>query len=222
MCIRDSPRGPTSITGTARFISAIFYIASTPLSGHTPEPMGESGERWSVVRLEQQTHYLTDDLVDPGRHAQRTPGPVLFRDVHASCRGETVTLVAHRIDDAFDFARGHAIHCLLCDPGRHRALVRVDAPVGQQIQLRVEQLSIQFLTRQATPAAFTQDTQHRFGALHFAYLLVPRCPITCAPSPLRTAFPSSLAGRDSGDYYGHSVAIGLAPRRRSHVRPGRT
>src|SRR3954467_4884390 len=35
---------------------------------------------------------------------------------------------------------------------------------------------------------------------------------------LRTAFPSSLAGRDSGDYYGASVAIGLASRRRSHVR----
>src|SRR5664280_2494274 len=78
-----------------------------------PEPMGGSGERRFVVRLEQQTHDLTDDLVAPGRHAQRTPAPVLFRDVHASCRGETVTLVAHRIDDAFDFTRGHAIHCLL-------------------------------------------------------------------------------------------------------------
>jgi hypothetical protein len=29
-------------------------------------------------------------------------------------------------------------------------------------------------------AALTQDTQHRLGALHFAYLLVSRCPITCA------------------------------------------
>ncbi|WP_158854449.1 hypothetical protein [Saccharothrix deserti] len=27
---------------------------------------------------------------------------------------------------------------------------------------------------------------------------------------LRTAFPSSLAGRDSGDYYETSVALGLA------------
>jgi len=43
-----------------------------------------------------------------------------------------------------------------------------------------------------------------------------------APFDLWTAFPSSLAGRDSGDYYEASVAIGLAPRRRSHVRPCRT
>src|SRR5664279_5438173 len=34
---------------------------------------------------------------------------------------------------------------------------------------------------------------------------------------LWTAFPSPLAGRDSCGYYGHSVAIGLAPLRRSHV-----
>src|SRR5664279_3543528 len=39
---------------------------------------------------------------------------------------------------------------------------------------------------------------------------------------LWTVFPPSLVGRDSHDYYGHSVAIGLASRRRSHVRPRRT
>ena len=40
-----------------------------------------------------------------------------------------------------------------------------------------------------------------------------------APLALRTAFPSSLVGRYSHDYYEASVAIGLAPLRRSHVRP---
>src|SRR5664279_3324116 len=34
---------------------------------------------------------------------------------------------------------------------------------------------------------------------------------------LWTAFPSSTAGRHARDYYGHSVAKGLAPLRRSHV-----
>ena len=36
--------------------------------------------------------------------------------------------------------------------------------------------------------------------------LTPRQPAPCAP-----AFPGSSAGRCSRDYYGHSVAIGLAP-----------
>ena len=43
-----------------------------------------------------------------------------------------------------------------------------------------------------------------------------------APFALWTAFPSSLVGRYSHDYYGASVAIGLAPLRRSHVRPRHT
>ncbi len=32
-----------------------------------------------------------------------------------------------------------------------------------------------------------------------------------APFALRTVFPSSLAGRYSGDYYGASVAMGRSP-----------
>jgi hypothetical protein len=39
---------------------------------------------------------------------------------------------------------------------------------------------------------------------------------------LWAAFPPSLAGRNSCDYYQTSVAVGLASRRRSHVRPCRT
>ena len=72
--------------------------------------------------------------------------------------------------------------------------------------------------RQALPTAFTEDTQYRFGALHFAYLLVLLVPDHLFPFALWTAFPSSLAGRDACDYYGNCVAIGFAPRRRSHVR----
>src|SRR6266536_5997634 len=51
-----------------------------------------------------------------------------------------------------------------------------------------------------------------------------RCRISrhLCPFALRTAFPPSLVGRYSHDYCGHSVALGLAPHRRSRVRPRRT
>lgn len=49
-----------------------------------------------------------------------------------------------------------------------------------------------------------------------------RVHITWPPSPLWSAFPTSSAGRDSGDYYEASVAMGLAPGRRSRVRLCRT
>lgn len=38
------------------------------------------------------------------------------------------------------------------------------------------------------------------------------CPLHLAPFALRTAFPPSLAGRDSGDYYEASVANGVRTR----------
>ena len=38
------------------------------------------------------------------------------------------------------------------------------------------------------------------------------------PFALWTALPSSLVRRESHDYYGHSVTLGLAPRRQSRVR----
>jgi hypothetical protein len=44
-------------------------------------------------------------------------------------------------------------------------------------------LSIQFVARQATPPAFTEDTQHRFGVLHSAYLGLFEYPVTWPPSP---------------------------------------
>lgn len=77
--------------------------------------------------------------------------------------------------------------------------------------MRVEHLSIELVARQVTPAAFTEDFKYRFGTLHYAYL--PALSIRChlCPFALVPAFPDSMAGRYSCDYYGHSVTVGLAP-----------
>ena len=85
--------------------------------------------------------------------------------------------------------------------------------------LAIEQLPVQFIQRQAAPAAFTEDTQHRFGALHFAYPFSIRISGHLVPFALRTAFPSPLVRRYSHDYYDTCVAIGLAPLRRSTFVP---
>src|SRR5664279_3492655 len=150
--------------------------------------MGTGGEERLVVGLKKQAHHLADQFVRPTRQPQRARPPMRFGDRHPPDGQEPIALVAHRIDDAFDLAHGHAVHGFPCDPGRHRTLVGVDPPVGQQIQLRVEQLPIQLPTRQMPPAAVTQDTQHRFGVLHFAYLPVPPASsITWPPCLLYTS-----------------------------------
>src|SRR5439155_10543705 len=116
--------------------------------------------------------------------AERSLLPVLFRDVNPLHRLEPVALVAQRIDDAPGLRRRHAVGGLPVCPWRHRAVVGVDAPVGQLKQAEVEQLPVQLCARQAAPAAVTEDIQHSFGVLHYAYLLLFEYP---SPGPLRPA-----------------------------------
>src|SRR5664279_6035696 len=75
------PGGPTSITGPARFISSIFYIASTPLSGHTSETVGEAGEVPLVDGVEHLDDGPLGDLVLQRGDAERPLPPVRLRDV---------------------------------------------------------------------------------------------------------------------------------------------
>jgi hypothetical protein len=52
---------------------------------------------------------------------------------------------------------------------------------------------------------------------HTSRFLIVRSPVPLRPV-VRLSRSPELAGRYSCDYYGHSVAIGLASRRRSHVQ----
>src|SRR5207249_9950691 len=72
-----------------------------------------------------------------------------------------------------------------------------------------DQLPIQILQRQPSLASVSDDSQNSFGFTHLA-LLVVWLSGYLPPFAMWTAFPSP-------DYYGGSVAIGLAPRRRSRV-----
>jgi hypothetical protein len=78
---------------------------------------------------------------------QVEPFHVLFRDPGPLDWLEPVALVAQRIDDAQGPGLRHAVSGLPVCPGRHRAMVSVDAPVGQLIQAGVEQLPVQFCAR---------------------------------------------------------------------------
>src|SRR6266498_106406 len=119
------------------------------------KPVRAVGELHVVVRVEEQAHHLGEQLVRPARQPQRTPLPIAFRDVGAFDRSPPPPFRTNRSDDVPDLVQGHAIHSLSADPRGHRTRIGVQPLVGQQIQLWVEQLSIQPLQRQAAPAALT-------------------------------------------------------------------
>src|SRR5512144_1588726 len=147
------------------------------------ETVRAAGEPRLIIGLQQEADYLAHELIRPRRQAQRSHFPVLLGNVDPLYWPEPVALVAQRIDDAPDPGQRHAVHGLPVGPWRHRPMVGVQPPVSQQVQIRVEQLPVQLLTRQAAPATLTPDIQHRFGALHYAYLPVLRYPVTWPPSP---------------------------------------
>ena len=61
--------------------------------------------------------------------------------------------------------------------------------------------------------AVTNDVQDRYGVSHLAYLTVAGHLGHLCSFALYAALPRALVGRDSHDYYEHSVTVGLAPRR---------
>ena len=74
-----------------------------------PEPVRAAGESRLVIRLKEQAHHLADQLVRPGRQAERPQFAAFLRDVDPLDRAEPVALVAQRIDDAPDLAQRHAV-----------------------------------------------------------------------------------------------------------------
>jgi hypothetical protein len=78
------------------------------------------------------------------------------------------------------------------------------------LQLRVEHLPVELIAWQAAPAAFTEDTQHCFGALQFRIPLKRLSVPSPGPFALIPAFPDFMTGRYPGGYYEASVTIGLA------------
>jgi uncharacterized membrane protein YdfJ with MMPL/SSD domain len=95
--------------------------------------------------LQQQADHFAKQLVRPRRQTQRPLAPILLGDIAPPDGPKPIALVTQSVDDARDLGHGHAIRGFRVRTWGHRSLVGVDAPVGQQIQLRVEQLSIQLI-----------------------------------------------------------------------------
>jgi hypothetical protein len=75
---------------------------ATPTS---TEPVGPVGKLGLIVRLQQEAHHFTDQLIRPARQAEGPEFPVLLRNEDPLYWAEPVALVAQGIDDALDLAQ---------------------------------------------------------------------------------------------------------------------
>src|SRR4051812_34242836 len=116
------------------------------------------------------------------------------------------------VDDSADLRQRHSVDGLRRGARCHCTGVAGDPSVGKQEQFGIEQLSINVLQRQSSPAAIVDDPQDGFGASHLAYLPA-RVSGHLPPFPVWTAFPPT-------EYYGGSVTLRLAARRAIPHSPG--
>src|ERR1700736_1381836 len=134
------------------------------------------------MRTEPEGSLEATALCRPHWHAERAEFAVLLWNVDAPGRRKPVFLLPHQPYDLFDLFLGHAVSSFLTGPRRHRPLVGIDVPVGQVVQILIEQLPVKLLAWQALPAALAENVQNHFGCLHCASLMVIG---RSSPVPLR-------------------------------------
>src|SRR2546421_10743136 len=119
--------------------------------------------------------------------------------------------MAKIVNDPVNLCERHGISGFRCRAWSHCAIVGVDASVGSEVEVWVVELPIEVIYWNSSFASIMKHTKYFCGCSH----------ITCSseviwyehslfPFPVYAAFPHA-------EYYGNSVAIGVATRRRSRV-----
>src|SRR6266567_3193086 len=124
---------------------------------------------------------------------------------------------------ALNGAQRHSINRVLVDTGGENACVSVDFAVGFEVQVSVEQLSVDTLERQTLFASLMNQFQINVGVLHCAYLSLLKLYDTSpaflyqgnALAYFRKLPLRPVSGATVSDYYGGSATVGVAACRSS-------
>ncbi len=125
-----------------------------------------------IVGREYHADDFREEFVTPNWQAKWPFFPIPLQDVDAFRWLPLIPFGTKRLDDRLDLLDGHRINGLAGYPSGHRSCVPVELSVSRQVQVGVEQLSIDALEWQAFLATFSEKSQVRFGALHCACLRV--------------------------------------------------
>lgn len=130
-----------------------------------------------IVGVQDQADHFRQEFVTPDGQTQRTLFPVALQDVDPTRRSPLIPLGAQRLDDGINLFQRYGINGFLIDAFCRGTCV-LGLSVSGQVEMLVEQLSIDTRQRQSSFASFTEKSQVRSGGLHFACLSVYGLPDT--------------------------------------------
>lgn len=109
------------------------------------ETVGVLAKLRLVVCFQDGTHDLLQQFVGPDGDAEWSHLPIGLGNILPPRRRPSVSLMTESVDDRRDLRLGHAVHGFCGHSSGHRTGVSIEAPVRPQVQIRVEELSINFL-----------------------------------------------------------------------------
>src|SRR3954451_22471782 len=109
-----------------------------------------------VVCFQDGTHDFLQQFVGPDGNAEWSHLPIGLGNILPPLRRPSVSFMTYSVDDRRDLSLGHTVRGFCGHSSGHRTGVSKETPVRPQVQIRVEELSIDLLQWQP-PAAPTSD-----------------------------------------------------------------
>src|SRR5437868_5982228 len=99
--------------------------------------------------------------------------------------------MSQMFDERRDLLLGHAVHGFRGYAVGQGSIIAIDPTVGTEVEVRVEELSVDVLQNQPSLATISDDAQDRLGVTHLAYLLVLGLQSDLSPFAMWPAFPTA-------------------------------
>ena len=150
------------------------------------EAVGLMVEGRLIDAFQNHVDDLLYELVIRGGNPQRTFLPVFLGYVLSPYRSGLIGTVAQLFDDAVDSFHSHAVHGCSVDSGSHASVVDVDVLVSEQVELGIEQVSVQPLVLVLEICCFAAQTVQyitRISQMPHAPFLVLYRSVNCLPLP---------------------------------------
>src|SRR5450631_352479 len=131
-----------------------------------------AAKSWFKVGFQDQSYDFRKQFVAPNGHSQRALLSILTGNIHPSCWFPPISFISHCIYDGIDLFQRHPVWGLLSHSFGHRSCIPINFSVRDEIEISVEELSVDAFDRQPLSASLGKKVQIHLGVLHCAYLLV--------------------------------------------------